>query len=137
MYLGGALLMAQAQSIFSTVSKKDHFSFFKNKEPDYDKVVSFFDFKRDELAKATGVPTNNVRFDTRMPQELQERLQEWAVAVNLVAEHFGGDLQKTSLWFRISNPLLGNVSPRDMIRFGRFRKLLKFIQSSLGENAAA
>lgn len=128
--------MAQAYSIFSTVPRKDHFAFFKNKTPKYEDVVNFFDFKREEVAKAAGVPTSNVRYDDRMPSELQERIQEWAVVINLVAEHFSGDMSKTVLWFRISNPLLGNISPRDMIRFGRFKKLLKFIQNSLSENAA-
>lgn len=128
--------MPQLQNIFSTVPRADHLAFFHNSKPDYEKVMGFFDFKRDEVAKATGVPVNNVRFDARMPQDLHERIQEWAIAVNLVAEHFSGDIQKTALWFRIPNPLLGNVSPRDMIRFGRFKKLLKFIQGSIGENAA-
>jgi hypothetical protein len=38
------------------------------------------------------------------------------------------------LWFKVPNPLLGDVAPRDMIRFGRYKKLLKFIQSALEEN---
>jgi hypothetical protein len=48
----------------------------------------------------------------------------------LVAEYFKGDLEKTALWFKIDNPMLGDVSPREMIRAGRFKKLIKFIYNA-------
>jgi len=51
----------------------------------------------------------------------------------MVAQYFR-DGQKTILWFRTPNPLLGNITPRDMIRIGRFRKLQRFIQNALDEN---
>jgi hypothetical protein len=65
-----------------------------------------------------------------MPEDLRLRLTEWATALNLVAEFFK-DQDKTILWFTIPNPLLGDIAPRDMIRVGRFKKLLKFIQTAL------
>jgi hypothetical protein len=68
-----------------------------------------------------------------MPADLKLRLIEWATAINLVATYFN-DLNKTMLWFQVSNPLLGDMSPRDMIRIGRFKKLQKFIQTALSEN---
>ena len=68
-----------------------------------------------------------------MPAELKERLTEWATVLNLV-EGFFNNQDKTLLWFTIPNPLLGGMSPRDMIRVGRFRKLLNFIQTALDEN---
>jgi uncharacterized protein (DUF2384 family) len=68
-----------------------------------------------------------------MPRELQDRLLEWAVALSLVAQFFK-DEQKTVLWFKTPNPLLGDMTPRDMIRVGRFRKLRRFIQNALSEN---
>ena len=68
-----------------------------------------------------------------MPTELRERLTEWAIALNLV-EGFFQDQKKTILWFSIPNPLLGDMSPRDMIRVGRFKKLLNFVQTALNEN---
>ncbi len=42
--------------------------------------------------------------------------------------------QKTLLWFRTPNPMLGNATPRIMIRMGRFKKLLTFIQTALEES---
>jgi len=41
------------------------------------------------------------------------------------------------LWFRLPNPLLGDVSPRDMIRYGRYAKLQEFVMDALAENATA
>jgi hypothetical protein len=43
-------------------------------------------------------------------------------------------VHKTELWFRLPNPLLGNVSPRDMIRYGRYETMRDFIYTSLSEN---
>ncbi len=68
-----------------------------------------------------------------MPAELRERLTQWATALNLVAGFFQ-DQGKTIIWFFMPNPLLGGMSPRDMIRVGRFKKLLNFIQTALDEN---
>jgi hypothetical protein len=55
----------------------------------------------------------------------------------LVAQFFGGDAAKTALWFKTKNPLLGDISPRDMIRYGRYEKLRRFIMNALDDNAAA
>jgi uncharacterized protein (DUF2384 family) len=55
------------------------------------------------------------------------------LALNLVAQFFG-DEQKTVLWLKTPNPLLGDMTPRDMIRIGRFKKLRRFIQNALSEN---
>ena len=120
--------------IFGTVSKKDYFSFFKKDKPEYNRIKKFLDFKKEDISKATGVSLNSIRFDERIPPEVQQRMKEWANLVNLVAEHFEGSAEKTALWFITPNPLLGNVTPRDMIRFGRYKKLFKFIFNALSEN---
>ena len=62
-----------------------------------------------------------------------EKLQDLTIAIDLV-ENFFKDEQKAMLWFQTSNPLLGDMSPMEMIHLGRFKKLLNFIQNSLGEN---
>lgn len=98
------------------------------------KVIEFVGFKKEDVSKATGVPSNSIRYDERMPQILKDRLREWANLLNLVAQFFEGDASKTALWFKTSNPMLGNITPRDMIRFGRSQKLLKFILNALSEN---
>jgi len=56
---------------------------------------------------------------------------------NLVAEFFDGDPVKTALWFRTPNPMLGDMSPRDMIRYGRYKRLQKFILEAREEGDAS
>ena len=103
-----------------------------NNEPN--RIVDFLDFKKEDIAKATGVPLSSVRYDEKMPLELREHVREWGTLFNLVAEHFKGDGKKTALWFTTLNPLMGNVTPRDMIRFGRYKKLFRFVVNAMAEN---
>ena len=120
--------------IFATVPDKDYLSFYAQNQLQYNRVPNFLNFKKDDVSRATGVAQHSVRFDEKMPQELKERIEEWATLLNLVAEHFKGDQNKTTQWFIMPNPLLGEVSPRDMIRLGRYKKLLNFVINALAEN---
>lgn len=119
-----------SSEIFSTVPKEDYLSF----QDKPNRIAEFLEFKKEDIAKATGVSLSSVRYDEKMPSELRERIREWATLLNLVAEHFHGDEKKTALWFTTLNPLLGNVPPRDMIRFGRYKKLFKFVATAIAEN---
>jgi len=47
-----------------------------------------------------------------------------------VAEYFSSDPIKTALWFKTPNPMLGDITPRDMIRLGRSGKLIRFIMEA-------
>lgn len=125
--------MTQANALFQNVPGKDAFHFFKGAEPNCPKVLEVLDFKKEDVAEAADVPLSSVRYDDKMPAELMERMREWALALALVGEFFD-DFDKTTLWFRVPNPLLGGIAPRDMIRVGRFKKLLKFIQTALDQN---
>jgi hypothetical protein len=118
---------AASHAIYSTVPSTNYLGLFGAAEPDLKKAVDFLHLKKEEVASATGVPRESVRFDSRIPAELRERLTEIATICELVAEHFSGDIAKTALWFKVPNPLLGNLSPRDQIRLGRYRKVLKFV----------
>lgn len=120
--------------VFSTVPREDYLSLFQGNQPKYADVVNTLKFKKVDVSKATGVPQSSVRYDAKMPIVLQDRIREWATLLNLVAEHYSGDAQKTILWFTIPNPMLGNVPPRDMIRFGRYKRLFKFVVNALSEN---
>lgn len=119
--------MSLAQKIYSTVPKSNHLHLVEeNGEPDYAKILKFLRFDKSDFSKATGVPVSSIRYD-RLPKELHERFLEIAAVCELVADHFGGDIGKTAQWFSLPNPLLGEISPRDMIRMGRFKKLMKII----------
>lgn len=39
--------------------------------------------------------------------------------------------EKAAIWWQISNPYLGNVSPNKMLKWGREQKLFRFIESAL------
>ena len=123
-----------AGDLFSNLPKEDYLSFFKNDKPVYNRIVNFLDFKKADISKAADVPLSSVRYDEDIPQKLHERIREWAILLNLVAEYFKGDRTKTALWFTAPNPLLGNIAPRDMIRIGRYKKLFQFIFNALAEN---
>ena len=125
--------MPQAQTIFDSIPKEDRFHIFRGSRPNYEKVIDILEFKKEDVAKASQVPTSSVRYDSKMPKELQDRMLEWAIAIQLVGEYFA-DLDRAVLWFRVPNPLLGGISPRDMVRIGRFKKLLRFIHTALEEN---
>ena len=121
-------------ALFEPVPKEDYLTLFPSGDTDYEKVVDLLDFRKKDVARASNVALHSVRYDPpKMPRELQDRIQEWAVALNLVAQFFG-DEQKTVLWFKTPNPLLGDIAPRDMIRIGRFKKLRQFILQALSEN---
>lgn len=116
-------------TIFNTIPSHDYLGLFQEENPK--KVVDFLHLTKDDVAKATGVPKISVRYDERIPEELIQRLLEISIVCELVAGYFEGNARKTALWFQIKNPALGNISPRDMIRLGRYQKLMKFIQDAL------
>jgi hypothetical protein len=125
--------MPVTENIFDSIAFNDRFGLFEGHRPIYEKINKVLDFSKKDVSKAASVPESSVRYDNKMPQELEQRLTEWAQAISLVGEYFQ-DFDKTILWFRVSNPALGGISPRDMIRVGRFKKLLRFIQTALDEN---
>jgi len=52
---------------------------------------------------------------------------------NEVKEFFGDEV-KAKLWFETKNPLLGEISPNEMMELGRYQKLSEFIDNQLAEN---
>ena len=46
---------------------------------------------------------------------------------------FFKDERKTRAWLRTPNPMLGGVSPRDMVRMGRYDRLLRFVKQAIEE----
>jgi uncharacterized protein (DUF2384 family) len=111
----------------------DSMHFYHDGHLDYEKVVRTLNLKKADISAATNIKEPSIRYDSKMPKDLEQRLLEWATAINLVAEFFN-DPNKTMIWFKTPNPQLGDMSPRDMIRIGRFKKLFSFIQSALNDN---
>ena len=119
--------------IFKVILQTDELRLFKNSgKPNYDRVKDILGFTKQDISIASGVPFGSIRFNGKVPAELTERVIEWATAIALVHSFFK-DETKTMLWFKVPNPMLGDVAPRDMIKVGRFTKLQKFIQTALEE----
>lgn len=128
--------MQPADNLFRTVSDTDYLGFWNDTGFRARSVADFLELRNADVAKIARVAKNSVRFDDEIPRDMRVRLEEIAVICNLVAQFFSGDAQKTALWFRTKNPMLGEISPRDMIRFGRYDKLRRFIiEAQSGRNA--
>ena len=119
----------------TAVADRDCLGFCADRRLNARRVVEFLALDRRDVAKLAGISLASVRFDQTIPSEVLDRLQEIANTCGLVAEYFGGDASKTALWFRTENPLLVNVSPRDMVRYGRHERLRGFVMSALEDNA--
>jgi len=88
--------MSQSAALFNTIPRDDYLSLFQSGETDYQKVVQFLDFSKKEVARASNVAVQSVRYDLKMPRELEDRIRECAVALSMVAQFFK-DEQKTIL----------------------------------------
>lgn len=51
------------------------------------------------------------------------------------AAKFFNDRDKAVTWFATANPLLGGISPNDMVALGKTDKLAKFVREQLADNA--
>lgn len=123
--------MASA-NLFKTVSNRDGLHFWKGNALNFQRVREFTGLETDDLARLAGVAKSSVRYDSKAPKEVREHLENIANICNLVFQFFLDDV-KTKLWLQTPNPMLGNVSPRDMIRFGRFAKLQRFVTLAMEE----
>jgi len=131
-----AALRNTRPSIVSHIANQDLLHLYREGRPDYKRIADLIKLSKADLSKISQVAKSSVRFDSNIPEPVAERLREIANIANLVAEFFAGDAQKVGLWFEIANPMLGNVSPRDMIRIGRYKRLLNFVVSAREAEAA-
>jgi hypothetical protein len=123
----------ETTNLFGSIPNADPLGLFVDGQPRGQEIVGFLNLKNKEVAKAADVPVGSVRYDLKMPDILRDWLIQVGTAITLVAE-FLKNKNKTGLWFRTPNPLLGNLPPIDMIRMGRVRKLLTVIQTAIDEN---
>ena len=120
--------------LFASTATTDPLGFWGSDGVDYSRVADFLKFDKNDLSKIGGVSKQSVRLDARIPGQLAERLEQIANVCSKVAEHFGGEAARTALWFKTANPMLGYVSPRDMIRLGRYDRLLRMVLEAESEN---
>jgi uncharacterized protein (DUF2384 family) len=120
-------------SLFQNIAA-DPLKFWHGQELDLRKVRNFANLSNKDISRLAGVASTSVRFDEKVPVEVREHMENIANVCNLVFEYFHDDV-KTKLWLQTPNPLLGNTSPKDMIRVGRYKKLLQFVTDALREGA--
>ena len=128
-------MSASPDTLFGNIRKTDPLEFWSNHGPECGRIAEFLDLDTNALSKIGGVSKQSVRLDKRIPKDLKERLEQIAVIITLVAGYFEDDQQKTALWFKTPNPSLGGTIPRDMIRLGRYKKLLKFVTEAQKANS--
>jgi len=124
--------MSPSSVLFNTVSRRDNLKFWRGNMLNYQKVRDFVGLDTRDVSRVAGVAKSSVRYDEKAPKEVREHLENVANICNLVFQFFNDDV-KTKLWFQTPNPMLGNVSPRDMIRLGRYNKLLRFVTQAMEE----
>jgi len=117
------------QPLFSTVPN-DRLGFFADQTLRSGAVAEFLELDKADVAKFSNVSVKSVRYDDKIPKPVREHLEQVALICTLVADFFAGDALKTALWFRTKNPLLGELSPRDMIRYGRMEKLRQIVHDA-------
>lgn len=134
-----AVRQAPGQSgfgLFDTVPE-DLLQFGRGKTFDAKKAAQFLSLKKADVGRIAAVAESSVRWDDNIPEAVQVRMEEIASTINLVAKQFSGDPEKTVAWFRARNPLLGDISPRDMIRLGRYDRLRRFIIQAMTNQVQA
>jgi hypothetical protein len=124
--------MSPSSVLFNTVSRRDNLKFWRGNMLNYQKVRDFIGLDTRDISRVAGVAKSSVRYDEKAPKEVREHLENVANICNLVFQFFNDDV-KTKLWFQTPNPMLGNVSPRDMIRLGRYNNLLRFVTQAMEE----
>jgi len=103
----------------------------------YKRIAEIANLKKVDLARIAEVPNSAVRFDNKINNAVAAHLREIGLTANLVASYFKGDENKVRLWFRMANPMLGNISPSDTIRIGRHQRLLAFVQDACEAEASS
>lgn len=128
-------MTAPAINLFRNIPDRDVLRFGQGAQFQPQRVSEFLGLRKVDVSRVADVSPKSVRWDDAIPAPVRDRMEEIAMTCNLVAEAFGGDAEKTALWFRAKNPLLGDVSPRDMVRLGRFDRLRKYIVNAVLERA--
>lgn len=94
-----------------------------------DKVMSFMEVSRAELASAFGLTGDQLRPD-RIAPRTKEIIGELAGTIEYVAGSFSGSQEKTRKWFNVPNIHFGGSAPKKIILTGRFHRVKNFIYSS-------
>lgn len=121
--------------LYESTSHSNPLQFWQGQSLAFGEVADFLQLDKNDLSKISGVSKSSVRLDARIPTQLAESLEQIANICSRVAEYFDGDAGATARWFAVPNPMLGYISPRDMIRLGRYERLWRIVLEAEADNA--
>lgn len=124
-------MVTSSTALFSTVPAHDYLQLWQAGRFQPRRVVRFLALSKEEVARIAGIAPSSVRFDRKAPRALVERLTEVAATCTLVAQFFEGNAIKTALWFKAANPLMGDLSPCDLLRAGRYAEVRRAVLDAL------
>ena len=116
--------------VHHSVEINTHLGLFdKNGVVKTDKVMSFMDISRVELASAFGLTSDQLRPE-KIASRTRDTIGELAETIEYVAGIFKGSEEKTCKWFNLPNVHFGGSTPKKIILDGRFHKIKSFIYTS-------
>jgi hypothetical protein len=128
--------MQRPSELFSTVPSALPLLWTEEGKVRSEEVAKVLDFSSGDFARAAQLPSKGFSLKAELPKDVEHRVREWVAVIEEVGRFFEGDVRKTALWFRIPNPLLGNIEPRLMIQYGRAQKLLQIVRSEIAGEVA-
>jgi hypothetical protein len=123
----------EMQYLMSTVPKSNNYPDLQNNET-LRLVAQDLELSNEDLANEIAVRVSSIRWDDSMPPKLRQRLREYALISDHILNYFEGDKARTAHWFKIPNPLLGGLSPRQMVSLGNGIKLQEIIVNQIHGN---
>ena len=129
------LVAVQTQPhIFNTVPRHDVFGFYNKGRIKYKEVADTLDFSRKEISKAARIAISSVRYEeNKIPDKMKDFLGHMAWLLHVTHEHLK-DKNKVIQWINSPNPICGGFSPKDMIRMGQYKKLVRIVSSYIEGN---
>ena len=119
--------MSQRNSCLEHAVTGDPLAFCAGPSFQAKRVAKALGLTKTDLSRLAQVAAASVSYDDSMPEEVRRLLEQIGKTIQLVAGAFGGDAERTIAWFKARNPMLGDVSPLEMIRLGRHERLRKFV----------
>ena len=116
-----------AEVIYIETVLNDDLHLFTDKVVNEQMLINFLGLTVEDISKFTGVPKADIIVDSKTSIITSEKLHAIAIMCQKISDFYQGDGESVVDWFQFANPLLGNISPTDMIRFGRLDKLSLFI----------
>ena len=87
--------MSTDSGLFNTVPV-DFLQFGHGSSFDAKRVPVFLGLKKDDVLRLASISVKSVCYDEANPEQVRERLEEIASTINMVAQAFEGDTDKTN-----------------------------------------